>query len=154
LARPRLSWARSADGGAQYHNQTIYGPFREAQPFSISGFSNGITPRVSRGCPESEPVARSVAFNCSQGLSQDENVPGIRNQTTERYLEAEQDFVSAVIRQPGTGKVGMASRVSESCFRPQAAFSFREAARLRRCFKHRLENLQLGPRLPYRRTDR
>jgi hypothetical protein len=62
--------------------------FAKRSAFSISGFSNGITPRVSRGCPESEPVARSVAFNCSQGLSQDENVPGIRSQTRERYLEA------------------------------------------------------------------
>jgi hypothetical protein len=31
--------------------------FAKRNAFSISGFSNGITAAVSRGCPESEPVA-------------------------------------------------------------------------------------------------
>lgn len=33
MARPHLSGARSRDRDAQVHNQTIHGPFREAQRF-------------------------------------------------------------------------------------------------------------------------
>ena len=66
---------------------------REAQPVSISGISNGITAAFLAGLSESEPFARPVVFNCSQGSSQGENVPELPNETTERYLETEQDFV-------------------------------------------------------------
>jgi hypothetical protein len=33
LAGPHLSWARPQTGARKYHNQTIHGPFREAQLF-------------------------------------------------------------------------------------------------------------------------
>jgi hypothetical protein len=84
-------------GARKYHNQTISRSVsRSATAFSISGISNGITAACLARLSRVRTIARPVAFNCSQGSSQGENVPGLPNETTERYLETEQDFVSAV----------------------------------------------------------
>ena len=73
-------------GTRKYHNQTIHGPFREAQRFLNLRLQQRDNGRVSRAAVLSlNPVARSVAFNCRQGASQDENVSRLRSASTPEH---------------------------------------------------------------------
>jgi hypothetical protein len=60
VARPRLSWARPADGARKYHNKTIHGPFREAQRF--------LNLRLQQA--ENGPLSRAAVLSLNQLLDQ------------------------------------------------------------------------------------
>jgi hypothetical protein len=87
IARGQSTWlvrvylGRDAQTGTRkYHNQTIHGPFREAQRFLNSKLQlreNG--PSFSRRSDESQPIPRSVALDRGQGASQIKNVQRLRN---------------------------------------------------------------------------
>jgi hypothetical protein len=58
----------------KYHNQTIQGPFREAERFLNPSCSSATTAPLPRRCHEPQPIARPVAHDRGQGACQDEKV--------------------------------------------------------------------------------
>jgi hypothetical protein len=114
VARPRLSWARSADGARKYHNQTIHDPFCEAQRFLNLRLQQRDNGRVSR----------AAVLSLNQLLDQWLSLQSRLESGRERCGNTKSDHGAvsgsrARLRlcgehQPGTGRIGMAGRVSES----------------------------------------
>jgi hypothetical protein len=77
--------------------QTILGPFREAQRFLNLRLQQRDNGRVSRAAvPSPNHLLGQWLSTVVKGRVRVRNVAGLPNETTERYLEIEQDFVSAV----------------------------------------------------------